>query len=93
MSSLQRKIKEPKKGMQIKECSTQQSTHKSYMLSIIEPLIHTFTQLGTNYFVHAPHLIKLLKMIFLGIWSFPNKPKHLSQIVLPYSNKQFKIKL
>jgi len=54
MSSLQRKIKEPKKGVQIKECSTQQSTHKSSLVSIIEPLIHTFTQFGTNYFVHAP---------------------------------------
>jgi hypothetical protein len=35
MSLLQRKIEEPTKGVQIKECSTQQSTHKSSMVSII----------------------------------------------------------
>ncbi len=35
MSSLQRKIEEPTKGVQIKERSTQQSTHKSSMVSII----------------------------------------------------------
>ncbi len=34
MSSLQRKIEEPTKGVQIKD-STQQSTHKSSMVSII----------------------------------------------------------
>jgi hypothetical protein len=35
MSSLQMKIEEPTKGVQIKECSTQQSIHKSSMVSIM----------------------------------------------------------